>query len=309
MSGLVASPRVSRLLRVVAGLGCGANLAHAAEQAAGVSRLPLPEVQITATRLSEAIDYVPASLTVIHGEDLRRLGASDLRTALATVAGIDAPPGGDAGPAGSVPSLWGLHEFDAFLLVVDGVPWGGAFNPAVPTLDLNDVERIEIMKGAAPVMFGATSFVGVIHVIRYPAGESANELSVAGGSRSSTAGALSTALPLIGSYRHSVLLDGDRTRLSGRDQGFDRAHGLYRAAAPLLGGKAGVDFEYLAQTHLAMSFEEALREGEWRTLLSYTGSTTHDVRGFLRPQLAIGADGNNSDGFNQDRRLRELYFD
>ncbi len=142
-----------------------------------------------------------------------------------------------------------------------------------------------------------------------------------------------------------MLLDGDRTRLSGRDQGFDRAHGLYRAAAPLLGGNAGVDLEYLAQTqlptspvlregtslttltpldgnfnpadsgivehrtHLAMSFDEALREGEWRTLLSYTGSTTHDVRGFLRPQLAIGADGDNADGFNQDRRLRELYFD
>ncbi len=345
MRGLVASPRVSRLLTVVPLLGCGANFAHAAEQAQGVSGVPLREVQITATRLSAAIDYVPASLMVIHGEDLRRLGASDLRTALATVAGVDAPPGGDSGPAGSVPSLWGLHEFDAFLLVVDGVPWGGAFNPAIPALDLNDVERIEIMKGAAPVMFGATSFVGVIHVIRYPAGESANELSIAGGSRSSAAGSLSTALPLIGSYRHSLLLDGARTRLTGRDQGFDRAHGLYRAAAPLLGGNGGVDVEYLAQTqlptspvlrertslttrtaldgnfnpadsaivehrtHLAMSFDRALRYGEWRMLLSYTSSTTHDVRGFLRRQLAIGADGNNADGFNQDRRVRELYFD
>ncbi len=230
MSGFVASPRVSRLLRVVL-LGCAANFVHAAEQAERVSVVPLSEVQITATRVSEAIDRVPASLTVIRGEDLRRLGASDLRTALATVAGVDAPPGGDTGPAGGVPSLWGLHEFDAFLLVVDGVPWGGAFNPAIPTLDLNDVERIEIMKGAAPVMFGATSFVGVIHVIRYPAGDSANELSVAGGSRSSSAGSLSTALPLIGSYRHSLLVDGERTRLSGREQGFDRAHGLYRAAS------------------------------------------------------------------------------
>lgn len=345
MSRFVVSPRVSRLLTVVPWLAGGANFAHAAEPAERVSVVPLSEVQITATRVSEAIDSVPASLTVIHGEDLRRLGAADLRTALATVAGVDASPGGDTGPAGSVPSLWGLHEFDAFLLVVDGVPWGGAFNPAVPTLDLNDVERIEIMKGAAPVMFGATSFVGVIHVIRYPAGDSANELSVAGGSRSSSAGSLSTVLPLIGSYRHSLLLDGDRTRLSGRDQGFERAHGLYRAAAPLLGGNGGVDVEYLAQTqlptspvlrertslttltpldanfnpadsaiveqrtHLAMSFDRALRSGEWRVLLAYTSSMTHDVRGFLRRELALGADGNNADGFNQDRRVRELYFD
>src|ERR1700680_1546151 len=200
MSGFVASLRVSRLLTVVPLLGCGANFAHAAEQAGGVSVIPLREVQITATRLSEAIDNVPASLTVIHGEDLRRLGASDLRTALATVAGVDAPPGGDSGPAGSVPSLWGLHEFDAFLLVVDGVPWGGAFNPAIPALDLNDVERIEIMKGAAPVMYGATSFVGVVQVIHYPAGQASNEIDAAYGNYNSFRGSVAVALPSSEAY-------------------------------------------------------------------------------------------------------------
>ena len=76
MSGFVASPRVSRLLTVVALLACGANFAHAAEQERDASVIPLREVQITATRVSEAIDSVPASLTVIRGEDLRRLGAA-----------------------------------------------------------------------------------------------------------------------------------------------------------------------------------------------------------------------------------------
>ena len=306
---------------------------------------PLSEVQITATRTSEDVDFVPASLTIIRGEDLRRLGATDLRSALATVPGVDAPAGGDPGPAGSVPSFWGLHEFDAFLLVVDGVPWGGAFNPAVPTLDLNDVERIEVMKGAAPVMFGATSFVGVIHVIRYPAGESAEQAEMALGSRSSSAGSLSTALPPIGAYRQSLLLDADRTRFSGRDQGYERAHGLYRGAGPVLDGTGAADLEYMAQTqlptspvirsggaltaltpldgnfnpadagivehrsHLALTYTQELHDAEWRTLAAYTYSQTHDVRGFLRPELAIGDDGANADGFNQDRTVRELYFD
>ncbi|MCX6943422.1 MAG: MFS transporter, partial [Opitutales bacterium] len=40
------------------------------------------------------------------------------------------------GPAGSAPGFWGLREVDAFLLVVDGVPYGGAFNPALASLDL-----------------------------------------------------------------------------------------------------------------------------------------------------------------------------
>lgn len=102
-------------------------------------------IQVTATRIPEETGTLPASLTVVTGEDLHRRGARDLTAALALVAGVSIAPGGDSGPAGSVPEFWGLREFDAFLLTVDGVPWGGAFNPALATLDLDDVERIEIL--------------------------------------------------------------------------------------------------------------------------------------------------------------------
>ena len=50
--------------------------------------------------------------------------------------------------------FWGLHECDAFLLVVDGVPWGGAFNASITTLNLTGVRRIDALKGAVPVMYG-----------------------------------------------------------------------------------------------------------------------------------------------------------
>jgi outer membrane receptor protein involved in Fe transport len=122
-------------------------------------------VQVTATRVPEDVESVPASITVVSGQELADRGVTNLTGALALVAGVAIPVGGDGGPAGSVPEIWGLREFDAFLLVVDGVPAGGAFNPALTTLDLTNVERIEVMRGAAPVMYGTTSFVGVIHVL------------------------------------------------------------------------------------------------------------------------------------------------
>ena len=305
----------------------------------------LDDVQVTATRIPERLERLPASLTIIHGEELRARGAKDLRSALALVAGVDAPPGGDAGPASSVPSLWGLHEFDAFLLVVDGVPWGGAFNPALPMLNLVDVERIEVLKGAAPVMYGATSFVGVIQVIRYPAGSASNELQLSAYNRSGASAALTTVLPAVGDYRQSLVVDGVHERLSGRDQGIDRGHVLYRGAAPLAGGNAGLDAEYSGQMQLptspvirgpggltrltpldanfnpadagigehrarvSLSYLLPTAAGDWHTLLSWTRSNVHDVRGFVRPELAIGDDGNNSDGFNQQRRIDDAYFD
>ncbi len=143
-----------------------ASVAAKAQQAP----VPTATVEVTATRFAEDPVKVPASVTVISAQEMADRGATDLRSALSLCAGITLAPGGDGGPASSVPEIWGLREFDAFLLVVDGVPWGGTFNPALTTLDLENVERIEVQRGAAPVMYGATSFVGVIQVIhRAPA--------------------------------------------------------------------------------------------------------------------------------------------
>src|SRR4249920_3832816 len=99
-------------------------------------------VQVTASRIPEATASVPESIQVITAQELRDRGATDLKSALAMAAGVDIAPGGDGGP------------------------WGGAFNPALATLDLRDVDHIEVQRGPAPVMYGATSFVGVIQVVR-----------------------------------------------------------------------------------------------------------------------------------------------
>ena len=164
-----------RFLKLVRGLAGPAAFAIAIPAfAQAPPQPPVPTVtqtiEVTATRTPEDVESVPASITIVRGEELEVRGVTDLPSALALAAGISVGPGGDSGPASSVPEIWGLREFDAFLLVVDGVPWGGAFNPALPSLDLHNVERIEILRGAAPVMYGATSFVGVIQVIHRAAG-------------------------------------------------------------------------------------------------------------------------------------------
>ena len=88
--------------------------------------------------------------------------------------------------------------------MVDGVPWGGAFNPSIPTLDLLDVERIEVLKGSAPVTYGATSFVGIIQVIHYKAGEAENRVQVTGGTHGEARGSASVSLPPLGDYVKSL---------------------------------------------------------------------------------------------------------
>src|SRR5262249_53726708 len=187
-------------------------------------------VEVTATRLPESPDEVPAAIEVLTGDDLRNIGATNLKDALVLAAGVEIAPGGDGGPAGSVPEFWGLREFDAFLLVVDGVPWGGAFNPSLTTLSLTDVERVEILRGAAPVTFGATSFVGVIHVVHKAAAAGRSYAGAQVGSYGSGGAAVDLAVPAPGSGKPRLSADVERQGFRDDRTLFTRGHANYRAA-------------------------------------------------------------------------------
>jgi outer membrane receptor protein involved in Fe transport len=301
-------------------------------------------VQVTATRLPEPIGDVPADVSLISADELRERQSNTLASALALTAGVEAPPGGDAGPSSAVPSFWGLHEFDAFLLVVDGVPWGGAFNPAIPDLDFNDVQRIEVLKGSAPVAFGATSFVGVIQVLHYPAGEAGNEIAAGYGNYDSWRGAGSASLQDWGSWAHSIAADGEQLGFADKREAVKEGHFLYRAETPLGPGTLRLDADVsLARDvppspivrqgdaltnltpinanynpanaridegryHASLSYLLPTSFGEWSTLASFAHSDIEDVRGFLRADLTNDSSP-NADSQDQSRLIQDGYFD
>jgi outer membrane receptor protein involved in Fe transport len=295
-------------------------------------------IQVTATRVPEDVEAVPVSITVLSGDELRARGATDLASALSSVAGVTAAPGGDVGPAGSVPEMWGLREFDAFLLVVDGVPWGGAFNPALTTLDLTDVDRIEILRGAAPVMYGATSFVGVIQVLHRQAGTEGTNVRLSGGSYGSGSAAVSFGLPSMGNLRQSLSVNAERQGFKDDRTGYDRGHVLYRAATggfhldldattvkqdpgsphPRQGGvlsplvpldanhnpkDAHVDED---RFQLATGYDKTLGNGSWSTTLAVTHSKRDTLRGFLTD---VSTEAPNARGFEQELTTNDVYFD
>src|SRR5262245_50475168 len=188
------------------------------------------QVEVVATRLPVAPQDVPASIEVIDGDALRATGAQNIRDALALAAGVSIGPGGDAGPAGAVPEFWGLREFDAFLLVVDDVPWGGAFNPDMTTLNLRDVERIEVLRGPAPVTYGATSFVGVIHVVHKAAAATGRTIEAFGGNFGTGGVALDIAGPSSGPWSSRVSGGFDRQGFKDDHTAYSSGHALLRAA-------------------------------------------------------------------------------
>ena len=300
----------------------------------------LDQVVVTATRIPEPADQVPASISVVSGQDLAARDATDMASVLSLVPGVEAPPGGDAGPSSAVPAFWGLHEFDAFLLVVDGVPWGGAFNPGITTLDFNDVQRVEILKGAAPVLYGATSFVGIVQALHYPAGQAAQQADLAFGSHGSMRGSASFVLPQTATYRQSLALDGQSLGFADPRELVSNKHLLYRGAADLGAGTLRVDASVMSvrdvppspvirvgtaltpatpvdanfnpadaridedQYQLALGYSLPTAWGAWDSLASFAYSDVTDIRAFLHPDLSGAADTQN-----QRRYIDDDYFD
>ncbi len=303
-------------------------------------------IEVTATRLPEDVEPVPAAISIVTGDELAARGATDLASALSLVAGVAVAPGGDAGPASSIPELWGLREFDAFLLVVDGVPWGGAFNPALPTLDLHDVDRIEVLRGSAPVMYGATSFVGVIHVIHRAAGSAGGTARLSGGSYGSGEAAVAAPLPSAGTYQQSLDVDGGKQGFKPDRTDVTRGHLLYRGRGQAAGGTFHLDLDGAVvdqkppspvpvadgglsplvpidanvnfrgakidenRVQLAGGYDRDLGtgagHGAWSTTLALTHTDRSSARGFLTDPTATDVDAN---GFRQSLTLDDLYFD
>jgi len=139
------------------------------------------KVVVSATKAPEDPVNVPGAVSVVTGEELRRRGARTVADALQDVVGLDTANGSDNGPRVPNIGLWGLKEFDALLVTVDGVPVGGPFNPSLTQIPVEDIERIEIVRGPQATLYGVSAFAGMIQVFTRHGG-AGGSVHVGGGS-------------------------------------------------------------------------------------------------------------------------------
>jgi len=145
----------------------------------------LETVYVSATRSETAQMPVATQIKVITEEDIRISGAKLLSEVLRTQAGIQLTDSDGSGARNVTASMRGLSGANNVLVLVDGRKLNNPSlaAPALNTVSLKDVERIEIVQGSAGVLYGDQAVGGVINIItrRASAGETNGSVSATSG--------------------------------------------------------------------------------------------------------------------------------
>lgn len=145
----------------------GVAAAEAADSQQGVEQVQTRDVVVTASRTEQLVKEAPAAVEVITREDLDKMGAENLAQALQLAIGIDVSENGMVGNSVAIRGA----KSNQTLIMVDGMRIRTentdqtANNYELQRVNMADVERIEIVRGATSSLYGADAMGGVINII------------------------------------------------------------------------------------------------------------------------------------------------
>ncbi len=141
------------------------------------------KVVVTATRLEEPIENIPASVTVITKEDIEKKHAITIDEVLREVPGLHISRFGTIGEE-SFPRIRGSDKRH-LLVMIDGVVVNPAYDDVFDFADyhVDNIERIEVVRGNYSSLYGSDAIGGIINIItKKPEKETKVSVSSEGGS-------------------------------------------------------------------------------------------------------------------------------
>lgn len=119
---------------------------------------------VTATRTAQTVDASLASVTVISRKDIERQQARSVEDLLRGVPGINIANNG--GPGKNTSVFMRGTESDHVLVLIDGIKAGSATSgtTAFENIPIEQIERIEIVRGPRSSLYGSEAIGGVIQI-------------------------------------------------------------------------------------------------------------------------------------------------
>jgi iron complex outermembrane receptor protein len=147
-------------------LACAVSLSLISS-AAFAQEETVPSVVISGARFPTDPALLPIGATVITAADIRRAGAADVNEAIRKVGGVYGRQSLDASPDFALDLRgFGSNSSENIVVMVDGVRLSEneLATPALSTIPVDSVERIEITRGGSSVLYGEGATGGVIQI-------------------------------------------------------------------------------------------------------------------------------------------------
>lgn len=126
----------------------------------------LKAVTVTATRREASLQQVPVAVSVVDGEQLERENRNSVASIVQQVPSLNFRTGASNKDTslfirgvGTISTSPGVEPTVA--TVIDGVVFG---RPGQSTLDLLDIERLEVLRGPQGTLFGKNASAGVLNI-------------------------------------------------------------------------------------------------------------------------------------------------
>lgn len=175
----------------------------------------LDEVIVTGSRAPLSAWQSPRIVALINREDIERTEATSINDLLKLTTGVDVRQRGGFGVQTDISINGGT--FDQITILLNGVnisnPQTG-HNASDFPVSLSDIERIEILEGAASRIFGSSAFSGAINIVtKNKKGDYDVQAAVEGGSYGTVTG--EGQLFIQPNDKHSHLVSGGYGRSDG----------------------------------------------------------------------------------------------
>ncbi|MBS4913623.1 MAG: TonB-dependent receptor [Veillonella sp.] len=147
-------------------------------------------VVVTASKTKETIKAAPQAVEVITAEDMKKLGADNLVTGLQLADNLSLSGATQSGTGNQV-MLRGMDSRHT-LILVDGKRMSGEDTAqtaniyVLSRINLSNVERVEIVRGAASALYGSDAMGGVINIITKKNAEEGGSVGVSTGNHEMT---------------------------------------------------------------------------------------------------------------------------
>jgi len=145
-------------------------VAQAQDKSSDPSAVELKKTVVTATRTETPVENLSVSVTVLTRDDIEKMHAKTVDDILNKAAGVQIRRNKGLSNTGSHTTLYmrGTGSTSRVLVLKDGIPLNSTYIGSVNiwgSMSVEDIEKIEIVRGASSALYGSSAMGGVINII------------------------------------------------------------------------------------------------------------------------------------------------